>query len=500
MAAATYPAVRIITFPAARRLPRRVSILAGLVVIYLVAVVAAAFLAPTLLRVGAVTIGLGLLLALWRGRESYGRGRKRPPGRIDIVPIRPAADADFYLDKAEKYGPVFKIGAPYPSFRLIPTVCIVGHDKARDVLRANAASLELAYAGRMSKWIPKGFLRYMSPDDHKVYRDVFRAALAPSVSDEFEPHIEGSIDRVLERMAEHPDAFEVKPHLETLILDIMCQVLFGFEPGSEESAEFGELLSRVKPGRLSRFLDPRQEDALEQLVAMVLAQAQAPTTATPSRPRSSLHLIGEFDAKYLQDRTVAGNLIYMVPVAIADLVGLAQWLMKMLSENPEWVAKLRRNGLNAGAGAHPLDERIVMETLRLEQSEYLRRRVLEDIEIDDFVVPKGWVVRACIREGHRDEGVFEDATSFNPDRFLGRTYLRSEYAPFGMDQHHCLGDKLTMTFARAFVRELSAGYDWSLVNGGGRQWEQWHWTPHARLEMRMNPRHDRQVAGGVGLE
>ena len=60
----------------------------------------------------------------------------------------------------------------------------------------------------------------------------------------------------------------------------------------------------------------------------------------------------------------------------------------------------------------------VMETLRLEQSEFLYRRVVAPIDIDGRTIPAGWILRLCVNEAHRDPAVFPDPDRFDPRRFL----------------------------------------------------------------------------------
>ena len=109
-----------------------------------------------------------------------------------------------------------------------------------------------------------------------------------------------------------------------------------------------------------------------------------------------------------------GNLIYIMQVTWGDVTGLLLWVFKMLSDHPEWRARL------AHEQSRELAMRIVQETLRLEQSESRYRRATADLELDGFRIPKDWLVRMCIRESHQDESVFPNATTFDPDRSWAR--------------------------------------------------------------------------------
>ena len=135
-----------------------------------------------------------------------------------------------------------------------------------------------------------------------------------------------------------------------------------------------------------------------------------------------------------------------------------------------------------------------METLRLEQAEYLYRRLVRPIEVEGMVLPAGWFVRLCIWESHRDPTVFSDPDRFNPDRFAGRTYSRAQYSPFGADAHGCMGSQLALFLGRTFVEELALGYDWRVVSDGPLQRgnrHRNHWCPSSRLRVVMTPRQTR---------
>jgi cytochrome P450 len=127
-----------------------------------------------------------------------------------------------------------------------------------------------------------------------------------------------------------------------------------------------------------------------------------------------------------------------------------------------------------------------METLRLEQSEFIVRDVLEDIRVNEFVVPAGWHLRVCVRESHQDPAAFPDPQRFDPDRFIAR-FNRHQYSPFGALAHTCLGVKTTHVIASSFVRQLAIDYDLAITGDGAHDFNQ-HWRPsrHHRVVLRRN--------------
>jgi len=130
-------------------------------------------------------------------------------------------------------------------------------------------------------------------------------------------------------------------------------------------------------------------------------------------------------------------------------------------------------------------ERIVRETLRLSQSEYLLREAREPLEVGRFVIPRGYLVRVCIREIHRRSDVFPEATRFLPDRFLNPPGPQV-YAPFGASRISCLGDGMTLMFGRLLVLEL-ANYDVAVADDGPFELGSFHWQPSGRFRVRLTP-------------
>ena len=161
----------------------------------------------------------------------------------------------------------------------------------------------------------------------------------------------------------------------------------------------------------------------------------------------------------------------------------------MLGEHPEWMRRIAVAGRRGGEDDQiVVIDSVVKETLRLAQSEYLYRRLLEDVEFDGMTLPKGWLVRLCVRESHRSERVFENPTDFDPDRFLRKKIGATEYTPFGYGAHGCNGIALNDIVCRAFLQTLASGFDWTITQDGPleRGFRHWsHWQPSSALRIQM---------------
>jgi ent-kaurenoic acid hydroxylase len=186
----------------------------------------------------------------------------------------------------------------------------------------------------------------------------------------------------------------------------------------------------------------------------------------------------------LDEETIVGNVLQMQDSGTADLSALLTWVVKHLGDHSIWVERLHDEARAAG-GAKSLAERVIRESLRLEQSEFLSRRVTREFRFRGYRMPKGWRVRICVREAHRSPDVFQRPTEFDPDRFLRNAHPLTEYAPFGLDRHRCLAARLVPRIGGTFVEELARGYRLTIVQDGPRQHGRFHWQPSRRLRVKL---------------
>jgi cytochrome P450 len=492
---AAWPIAALISIPAFRHTYPRVSLGLGcLAVGYALAVAGVARFHPALLHPAAALAACALVYERWRARPGYGRSRGLPPGSLALVPRRPWSDDRFYEALAAEYGPVFKVSLVFR-----PIVCVVGHERGFELLQRHDPQLRPP-AVRYNRFIPRGFLRYMNRSDHRVYRELFDSALTGDVVRACESFIGQSFRRELQNMADdcaRAPGVGVRPdsYIDRMLFSVFARVFFGITPDMAQFGRLRELFGAIDTAKVVLGSDRRQFAAQEEISAILrqqlehfskLAEAGSPV------PPSFLAKMLEANPAQADDPTVLGNFIYMFRLGQGDVRGMLRWVLKLLADHPDW-ARRARDEVDArdetgGARPSPLAARIVRETLRLEQSEYLYRRTLRDIEVEDFVVPRGWLVRICIREGHRDPAVFDAPASFDPDRFLGRSHARTEYSPFGVFEHRCPGAHLAQTIGQVVVSEIVGQSEWRLAGDGPREYGPAHWEPSSRFRLEIGPR------------
>jgi cytochrome P450 len=494
---AAWPILRLCSIRAfwrkLRAFPNLIAALFTLLIGYILVIGYLGLYAPTYFRLAAILTGGALIYTHWRARPGYGHSRNLPPGSLALAPIEPWLDHLFYQKRAARYGPVFKT-----SNVTQPMICVVGLKEILELLRSHDQVLGIPPLP-FSRFIPKGFLRYMASADHTVYSPIFRSGFSRVVIQKCEPFAARTVRQELSRMAEcstkdsaggaHPE-----PFIDRMLFIIFARVFFGILPETDCFAKLQSLYRVMDYRRAWRTPRRKVIKALNEATAVIQQQVTRQSRAErPDEDASGCFLeeIIKADPRAVQDRAVLGNLIYILQTSLSDVAGLFQWMLKMLSDNPEWVTRLREE-LNSGEqqlekGLNDLAIRIAMETLRLEQSEYLMRRALREFRFGDFVIPKGWTLRLCVRESHRSAEVFADPARFNPDRFLSHRPTRSEYSPFGASRISCLGEYLTMTLSQIFVREIALGYDWQVIEDGPREFAGFHWKPSSKFRLRLTP-------------
>jgi cytochrome P450 len=410
----------------------------------------------------------------WRARVSFGVKRGLPPGSLAIAPLDVWIDQRFHLNRMAAWGPIFKV-----SHFFRPMICVAGFDRGLRLLREHDDVRLRAPLSVFSRYLPCGFLRGMPPEQHKHYRRVIQSSMAPSVIAHWEPVLRQELRRMLDRVAAQGQLAYAPDYLSETVLQLLIAVSFGIGPDHADRqallAEF-RVLEKSAERRAVGWAPPDRR----VLAALDWIQRRVLAAVDPGTP-SFLGEIARTRPECLHDPEVTALFIFMAQAASTDLTGLFQWLLKQMTLHPEWAEKLR------GSEGENLAACFVRETVRLQQSEHLYRRVLEDFEFEGYRVPKGWLLRILVWESHRTAPI-EAPEEFRPERFLAGPLARETYLPFGSFRRSCIGEQLTYDLGRMLLRELATGFDIVDCDPGSVEFHGWHWTPGKRFRIRLQTR------------
>jgi cytochrome P450 len=429
----------------------------------------------------AVVVIIVIGYRVWNGRIGL-RLRGLPPGRQSIL-FSSLLDANHFRLGWQRFGRVFTSNQIYK-----PTVAIGGLDFGAGVLRDHAAELRAAEFTH-SEGVVGGAVRNQCGERHRVSRMVFAKAFAPAVVSAARPDLERIISRHLAvwsaESAGSADDRTLRSRMDSLSLEAWLALFFGIT--RESHLQLHDDLEAIF--ERSRFVTnpvPSPDD-LATLMSTIDELARRPETLSAS----ALRTLAERSPEALLDPVVPSNLVHILRTTRHDVAGLLSWCVYLLAHDPQWIHTVREAGADEAAASW-----VVSETLRLGQSEYLVREVVNPIRIDRFTIPRGWWLRILIRESHRDPEVFDRPDEFEPKRFADGPLSRSVYAPFGLDDHSCIGEAVARTAAKVFVSELAARYDVEVYADGPPVFEQHHhWAPPPEFRVRIVEQAAAEAAG-----
>lgn len=107
-------------------------------------------------------------------------------------------------------------------------------------------------------------------------------------------------------------------------------------------------------------------------------------------------------------------------------------------------------------------ERCIKEGLRLYPAvTKVGRTLSEDIQLDEYKIPKGCMIGIHIFFLHRDERFFPDPEKFDPDRFLPENTIGRHpfaYIPFSAGNRNCIGQKFAMNEEKSVLSSIFRNY------------------------------------------
>jgi|APTNR8051073442_1049403.scaffolds.fasta_scaffold00013_167 cytochrome P450 len=410
-----------------------------------------------------------LLYALARGTCSR---HPLPPGPLIALDRAEKKDQRFLLSHFAQHGPIFKAIA-WREF----WVCLEGLDRCARFLAEHREHLRPVTI-RVEHLIPKGFLRQMRNPDHRTYRQALVQAIREERPEQQADALESMASEQLAQLHQarttgalsSPEAFVNT--LNRISTHMLIRLFYGLVPGDPAFDRLDQGYQHLGPHGLIWNPGARQTSAFHALARTVRASL-ADTTHRRGGIVHRLQCAGTLDD------TLLGNVIYMVEMGRYDTHGLFRWLAYYASRHPDLVRRLAEPDIGDLARA------FVLETLRLDQSERLLRRVERDVIFDGYLIPRSSTVRLCLWESHKAESSFADAFRFQPERFLHQPPSGHQFSPFGLDHHHCPLSNVVVAMGSAFLRALARNYTVSPIGADTPVRGPYHWEPPPSFDVRL---------------
>ncbi|XP_024981607.1 abscisic acid 8'-hydroxylase 2-like [Cynara cardunculus var. scolymus] len=188
-------------------------------------------------------------------------------------------------------------------------------------------------------------------------------------------------------------------------------------------------------------------------------------------------LLGLKGNEQLNDSQIADNIIGVIFAAHDTTASVLTWLLKYLHDHPHLLdavkmeqedIKCRRLETNRGitwddTRHMPLSHRVLQETLRAASIlSFTFREAVEDVEIEGYLIPRGWKVLPLFRTIHYCSDFFPDPDKFDPSRFEVAPRANT-YMPFGNGAHSCPGSELAKVEMLILLHHLTTSFRWDVV-------------------------------------
>jgi cytochrome P450 len=467
-------ATRLVMQPGIRRrlrgFPLTHQVLIGAIVTSIVALIVAGAFFPALLVVAASGSLAIMAYELIARRSSFGMKSGLPPGSLELFSTAPWTNPDYYSDTARIHGTIFK-------FRHLtrPAIGMVGIGRIEEFLRTHSADLEVPPAP-FNEIIPSGFVRYLEGDDHDQMASELRTAFSPTIVAHHCARLHEESTRAVSLIG---SGGRVETVIDEMTFQVMSTLFFG--TGGSTDGKLKSLFEQADYRRLSntgRTKAARAVQAIIEEMRMIARDTGSISFLT--------HLV-KHHPHAIDDDGILANLAYSLHTGRLDAAGLLHWLIAVAGTNQAEMQQLRDAiATNPGEAqtVGGLADRMVRETLRLHQSEFLMRRAKKEIQFQGYRMPAGWHVRLCIAESHRSPEAFRNPESFEPDRFL-EPHPRSTYAPFGFTPRACPGEHLARAIGRHFIIAL-AQHPFKTSDVEPWEFTGFHWKPGSRMQVRRS--------------
>ncbi|KAL0315608.1 UNVERIFIED_CONTAM: cytochrome [Sesamum radiatum] len=268
---------------------------------------------------------------------------------------------------------------------------------------------------------------------------------------------------------------------------------FGEDEENDEAKQFREIIDQVftlggvsNPGDffpVFRWIDYKgYEETLMRVTEKMDAFLQGlidEHKRDKSRNTMIDHLLSlqESEPEYYTDVMIKGIIMVMLVAGTDTSVMTIEWAMSALLNHPEKMDKAKVE-INNHIGNNrlvnesdlsklPYFQNIILETFRLFPVAPLLvpHEASADCTLGGYDIPQGTIILVNAWAIHRDPLVWNDPTSFNPERFEGAGEVGpTKLLPFGMGRRSCPGNGLANRVIGLLLASFIQCFEWQRVD------------------------------------
>lgn len=372
----------------------------------------------------------------------------------------------FFLERFEKYGPVFR------SRLVFPVVFLIGEEANKTMLITERAkfAMGLGYQKTAVDCIFHNSIMLQDGADHARTRGILSPVVGRLAVRESAEAVSGIWSRAVAKIAASDGPVDVFEVAQQATFEVAANTITGLELGEETDRyrpDFDDLIGGIMAPTKHRIpfgvLD-RAMRARDRLIAALIPKVDAARTTEPQGLVGQLAHHRDPDGTQLSSTEIAEHLLLLFWAAYDTTASATSWVLKNLAERADWQDRIRDEfathiGDDVGAveGSKDLHalEWFLLENERMFPSPLFFPRVLtESTEFNGYVLPAGTAVMYSPYASHRDPASFVDPNAFRPERWdpaLGALRAKPKLlVGFGGGARVCLGK----AFARMQLKLL----------------------------------------------
>ncbi|KAM3760899.1 hypothetical protein ACB098_01G227900 [Castanea mollissima] len=433
----------------------------------------------------AVVLVLCICSALLRWNEVRYRKKGLPPGTMGWPVFGETTEflkqgPNFMKNQRARYGSFFKshiLGCP--------TIVSMDPELNRYILMNEAKGLVPGYPQSMLDILGKCNIAAVHGSTHKYMRGALLALISPTIiRDQLLPKIDDFMRSHLNNWDNHIINIQEKTK-EMALLSSLKQIA-GIESCSISQPFMAEFFKLVL-GTLSLPIDlpgtnyRRGFQARKKIVSMLTQLIDERRASKETHEDMLSCLMRSDENRYkLTDEEIIDQIITILYSGYETVSTTSMMAVKYLHDHPRALQELRKEHLAIRERKRPevpidcndlksmrFTRAVIFETSRLATIvNGVLRKTTQDMELNGFVIPKGWRIYVYTREINYDPFLYPEPLTFNPWRWMDKSLeCQNNLLIFGGGTRQCPGKELGIAEISTFLHYFVTRYRWEEIGG-----------------------------------
>ena len=360
---------------------------------------------------------------------------------------RPVA---FWRDNANRFGDPFTVQLG----SIGPTVLFGDPQAVRQIFQLATAAFECRQFNEHYKYIMgEHSLLVSDGPQHQRRRRLFKPLLAVQPAQHFAALVGEIAQRAVSQWPTG-EAFNVRPSMHALSLQIMLRIIFG-----DSHKELSRAILRLFTSEVfhdfgtwspwARFA--QLQSTFRGLISATISRQQAPPESTSTSLLDTLRLATDEQGRPLDEAEIQDQVFTLLVAGVDPTAIVITWALYWILEAPAVQSRLLQELNSLGTEVEPARltqlpylKAVCQETLRMYPvvTTPSGRKLTRPVEILGKHFDPGVTLLPCTYLVHHREDLYPAADQFVPERFLEREYATYEYFPFGGGTRTCVGSAL----------------------------------------------------------